>query len=283
LEVPGLNPRDIEKETYLYNGTLLPANEFDPSKATKYPSVYEVIRVIGGVPLFWEAHLDRLQKSIAMAGSSYRFSRENLHQQMLRLIRENRVTHFNMKIILNDFNNASPPHTYLFFITTRYPTSEEISQGVAVITHQAERSNPSAKIISVDFRDPILKALQQSGAYEALLVNHRGEITEGSRSNFFVIKDGVFFTPPADRILEGITRQVVINLLKRLGFPLITAPITINFLQESGGLFLTGTSPGILLVNRVDDHPFSIDMKPLQDLQKQFHHFVQTYISVHCD
>lgn len=278
-----MTPRDIEKETFLYNGTLLPASEFDPSKATKYPSVYEVIRVIGGVPLFWEAHLDRLQKSIAMAGSSYRCCRENLHQQMQWLIRENRVTNYNMKIILNNFNNSSTPQTYLFFITTRYPTSEELSQGVAVITHQAERSNPNAKIISVDFRDPILKALQQSGAYEALLMNQRGEITEGSRSNFFVIKDGVFFTPPADRILEGITRQVVIRLLQRLGFTLITAPMTINFLQESDGLFLTGTSPGILPVNRVDDHPFNIDLKPMQDLQKLFHHFIQTYISVHRD
>ncbi|MDW7671268.1 MAG: aminotransferase class IV [Bacillota bacterium] len=276
-----MNSRDIEKETFLYNGNPLPASEFDPSKATKYPSVYEVIRVIGGVPLFWESHFDRLQKSIAMAGSSYRCCREDLYQQMKWLIRENRVHDYNLKIILNDFSNNSTPHIYLLFITTRYPTNEELSQGVPVITHLAERSNPNAKIIAVDFRVPILNVLQQSGAYEALLVNHRGEITEGSRSNFFVIKDAVFYTPPADRILEGITRQVVIRLLERLGYPLITAPMTINFIRESDGLFLTGTSPGILPVNRVDDHPLNIDLKPLQDLQRLFHHFIQTYLSVH--
>jgi len=276
-----MKPREIEKDFFLHNGISLPVSEFKPEEAVRYPSVYEVIRVIQGVPLFWEAHLDRLQKSLALAGTTLAIPREKLHQEILDLIRENSVTDHNFKIIFNSFENGGSFNRYLFFVTSRYPTEQQLAQGVAVVTHQAERENPNAKIIATDFRNRVLEAIQESAVYEALLVNHQGEVTEGSRSNFFLLKDGVFYTPPADRILEGITRQVVIRLLERLGYPLVTQPITTDFLGKADGLFLTGTSPGVLPIRQVDDQPFQADLKPLQDLKGLFNHFVQTYVQIH--
>lgn len=276
-----MKPREIEKDIFILNGRPFPVSEFQPEEAVRYPSVYEVIRVIQGVPLFWEAHLDRLQKSLSLAGSSLAIPREELQQEILDLIRENKVAEHNFKIIFNGFENGGSFNRYLFFVTSRYPTEQQLKQGVTVVTHQAVRENPNAKIIATSFRTPVLAAIQQAGAYEALLVNHQGEVTEGSRSNFFLLRDGIFYTPPADRILEGITRQVVIRLLERLGYSLVTQPITINFLRKADALFLTGTSPGVLPIQQLDDQLFRTNLKPLQDLQSLFHHFVQTYIQIH--
>jgi branched-chain amino acid aminotransferase len=274
--------REIERDFFLFNGNLLPVSEFDPEHATHYPSVYEVIRVVEGVPLFWEEHLKRMQRSLTLLGSTSEFNQEDLHRKMLQLIRENNVANHNMKIVMNHLENGGMQHQYLFFITSHYPTDRQLMDGVPVITHQAVRQTPHAKVIALDFRSPILEALGQSGAYEALLVNEAGEVTEGSRSNFFVVHNGQFYTPPSDKVLEGITRQVVIKLLHRLGLPLTYQPITLSFLQAAEGLFLTGTSPGILPVNRVDEQTYrSSELKPLNDLQKLYAHFVKTYISIH--
>lgn len=275
--------REIEKDIFIHNGISLPVSEFVPEEAVRYPSVYEVIRVMEEVPLFWEAHLDRLQRSLDLAGSTHQCHREELYRQILRLISENKVTDCNFKIIINGFEPGGTLHQYLFFVTSRYPTPNQLSNGVSVITHQAERENPNAKIIATDFRTQVLSAIQNAQAYEALLVNPLDEVTEGSRSNFFLLKDGVFYTPPADRILEGITRQAVISLVERLGYPLKTQAISLDFLQNADGLFLTGTSPGVLPIKQVDHTPYKVNLKPMVELQGLYQHFVRTYVQVHKD
>lgn len=278
--MPVMKPREIEKDIYFFNGQALPVSEFDAEAAIHYPAVYEVLKVTDGVPLFWDSHIDRLEKSLKLAGVSAGIDRDQLYQQALRLVKKNNTTHYNMKIIMNAFDTKPNGDKYLFFITTSYPSPQQLKEGVKVITFEAERHNPNAKIIATDFRTSILEALQQTQGYEALLVNAAGEVTEGSRSNFFVIKDNVFCTPPSHQILEGITRQIVIKLLERLGYGLKVMPLSLGFLMEAESLFLTGTSPGILPIQQVNNKCFDVTLKPLQDLQKLYRHVEETYIKV---
>lgn len=275
-----MKPREIEKDSYLLNGESLPVSDFDVEAAIRYPAVYEVLKISNGVPLFWDAHIDRMEKSLKLAGVSLDINREELLEQTLRLVQENHITHHNMKIIMNAFDTKPTGDVYLFFITTSYPSQQQLREGVKVITYEAQRNNPNAKIIASDFRAAILETLQEAQGYEALLVNPDQEVTEGSRSNFFVIKDNVFYTPPSHQILEGITRQVVIKLLARLGYELKILPISLPFLTSADGLFLTGTSPGVLPIRLVNDQVYDVTLKPLQDLQGLFHHVEETYVNV---
>ena len=279
-----MKPREIEKNVYLLNGTSVPVADFQPEHITRGPAVYEVIQVMDGVPLFWEAHLDRLNKSLSLAGASVPLDRQVLHRQMRQLIRENQVDRHNFKIVVTDFGTSTAPTVHLFFITSRYPSEDQLKNGVDAITHHAERENPNAKIIATDFRAPIQDALHQADAYEALLVNRKMEVTEGSRSNFFLFSKGTCYTPPSDQILQGITRQVVINLLGRLSVPLVQQHITLKFLKQADALFITGTSPGVLPIRRLDGQDIpSGTQPPLQQLQQLYHHFTRTYIAVHRD
>ena len=272
--------REIEKNHFLLNGNAYPTSEFEPEKAIAYPSVYEVVRVMNGVPLFWEAHLERMKKSVALLGYEFPFDSPEIYAQLLELIRINQVTSHNIKLVMNQLNE-NKPDLYVFFITSHYPSPEQQQQGVPVILHHAERKTPHAKVISTDFRKPILTAMKKAGAYEALLVNSEGEVTEGSRSNFFVVKDGRFYTAPTSKVLEGVTRKCVLSLLGRLGYPCTEQTISRAFLETADGLFLTGTSPGVLPVSRVDDQPFpSAGLKEVRDIQGLYHHFVKTYVDV---
>ena len=272
--------REIEKDYFLLDEKAYPASQFEPEKAIEFPSVYEVIRVIEGVPIFWEAHLDRMKKSVSLLGYDFPFESHIIYAQLLKLIEINQVLNYNIKVVLNQLGEKQP-HLYIFFITSRYPSKEELKQGVPVISYQAERKNPHAKVIATDFRAPIIKAIKEANAYEALLVNPQGEITEGSRSNFFLVKQGHFYTAPSSKVLEGVTRKCVLSLLKRLGYPCTEQPITKEFLQSAEGIFITGTSPGVLPVNKVDRQVFeSPKLKEVQDIQKLYDHFVKTYVEV---
>lgn len=272
--------REIEKDYFLLNEASYPTSQFDPEKAIEYPSVYEVVRVIDGVPIFWEAHLDRMKKSVSLLGYDFPFESHLIYAQLLKLIEINQVLNYNIKIVINHLDEAQP-NLYIFFITSHYPDREELTQGVPVILYQAERKNPHAKVIATDFRAPITKAIREASAYEALLVNQDNEVTEGSRSNFFLVKQGHFYTAPTSKVLEGVTRKCVLSLLKRLGYPCTEQPITKEFLQSAEGLFLTGTSPGVLPVSKVGKQMFdSADLKEVQDIQSLYDHFVKTYVEV---
>ncbi len=272
--------REIEKDFFILNGTFYPVREFVPEKAIEYPSVYEVVRVIEGVPIFWEAHLDRMKKSVSLLGYDFPFDPPMIYAQLLELIEKNQVKNYNIKIVFNQLN-VLQPNLYVFFITSHYPSTEQLKKGVPVILYEAERKNPHAKVISTDFRAPIIKAIRNADAYEALLVNNEGEVTEGSRSNFFIVKDGLFFTAPTSKVLEGVTRKCVFSLLSRLGYSWTEQPITEEFLQKADGLFLTGTSPGVLPVCTVGQQSFdSANIKEIQNIQGLYDHFVKTYVEV---
>jgi branched-chain amino acid aminotransferase len=99
--------------------------------------------------------------------------------------------------------------------------------------------------------------LQSRQAYEALLVNREGLITEGSRSNvFFIMEDGTIVTPPDSLVLSGITREKIIGLCRSEGMNLIFGAVAETDLSGFRSLFITGTSPMVLGVQSVEDHRF---------------------------
>lgn len=107
------------------------------------------------------------------------------------------------------------------------------------------------------------KEAQMQGAYDALMLDWEGFVTESSGANIFFIKDGVLITPNADRFLNGITRQTVIGLAKDQG---ITIDDTRRILPEelfaADEIFLTGSAAEITPVRAIQDgdkvHSFEI-------------------------
>ena len=73
-----------------------------------------------------------------------------------------------------------------------YPSKEYYKKGVKVILYYGERENPNLKVVSTAFRAKVAEKMKEANAHEALLVDRHGFITEGSKSNFFGIKDKLF-------------------------------------------------------------------------------------------
>jgi D-alanine transaminase len=98
------------------------------------------------------------------------------------------------------------------------------------------------------------EAAVRRGAKEAILVRD-GFVTEGSASNVFAVVDGVLRTHPADvRILNGVTRQVTLELAARLGIPVAEEAVRVEELFRAEEVFYTSTTAHVQPVGRVDGH-----------------------------
>jgi branched-chain amino acid aminotransferase len=98
---------------------------------------------------------------------------------------------------------------------------------------------------------------RQAGFDEALLLNENGQVAEGATCNLFMVRKGTLITPPVtENILEGITRDAVMELARQeLGMPIAERPIDRSELYVCDELFLTGTAVGVSPVVRVDHRP----------------------------
>ena len=181
---------------------------------------------------------------------------ETIKKHISKLLEINKCYNYNVKIIINKLDSKKP-NLFVYYVVSNYPADELYEKGIHTILYEAERDDPNVKVIAADFREEVNKSIKNANAYEALLVNNKGEITEGSRSNVFFVKDNIFYTAPAKDVLVGITRKRIIQLCLKLGYKGIEEPINVNFLEDIDGLFLTGTSPKVLPIATIDNRKYN--------------------------
>ena len=138
------------------------------------------------------------------------------------------------------------------------------------LTYSAMRENPGVKYINTDLRTRTNRLIKQKQVYEVLLVDKEGYITEGSRSNVFFIGDNVIFTAPLEYVLPGTSRKRVFDICHKHRFPIIEKRIPVSELARYDAAFLSGTSPLILPINRIDELRFDPGLPLLQELMKYY-------------
>lgn len=272
---------EIIGKKLIANKKTVEVDSFNIELTKTYPGVYEVIRIIDGVPLFLEKHLERFHSSAKLLGFEIYESDESISDMLRHLVELNDLRYGNVKIVIN--NLGSPVQdVYGFFIVSKYPSEEQVENGVPVILYSAERNNPNAKSTDLSFRESITNIITKNNVYEALLVNKNGEITEGSKSNVFFVKDTTIYTPPVETILPGVTRGFVMDICVKLGLRIEECIKNKSFLNEIDGLFLTGTSPQVLPISSVDGFAFkSSSNYIITNIRLSYEKMVQDYIDSH--
>ena len=143
---------------------------------------------------------------------------------------------------------------------TMYPP-EMYENGMEIATVSTIRNHPNAvnpRIKSLNYLNNILAKIEgiQAGCLESLMLNHKGEIAECSGDNIFLAKHGVLCTPPIDAgILEGITRNTVIELARKAKFTVQEIALTRHDVFIADECFLTGTAAEIIPVTKCDARP----------------------------
>jgi len=215
----------------------------------KDKTIYEVLRVIEGKPIFLETHLKRMKNSFELINEKFTCSYEEISMKIDDLIKTEKKVEGNIKITYGVHEKILK----IFFVEHSYPCDEMYKNGVKTILYFGERENPNAKIVNENFREKVNSEIKDKDVYEAILVDKNGYITEGSKSNIFMVKDDKLLTSPTKAVLPGVTRGEIIKIAEKLGIEIKEAEYKYSDIDKLDGMFISGTSPKILPINAVND------------------------------
>ena len=231
--------------------------------------VFEGIRSYGGKVFRMDEHLRRLDESARAIRLDMPMTRQELDKAIYETMKANAIVDGYIRLVVTrgvGYLGVSPVRTgnpSVFIIADQialYP-KELYDQGMAIISSSVIRNHPnsvSPRIKSLNYLNNILAKLEalDAGVHEAVMYNHLGYVAECTGDNIFVIRNGVVMTPPtAAGLLEGITRDAVIELVKKRGLPFSEPNLTRHDLYVADESFLTGTAAEIIPVTRIDGRP----------------------------
>jgi D-alanine transaminase len=225
--------------------------------------VYEVIKCLGGRPCDLERHLNRLERSLAALAIAMPVSRPALRTIIAQTLRRNGLRD---ALVYLQIDRGVAPRNHLFptpavptlIVTVRrphFPKPVELAEGVGVVTLPDQRWK-RCDVKSVNLLANVLARQQgaSAGCREVWLYDHEGRVTEGSGSNAYLVDgDGRIRTRPlGPEILGGVTREVVLELARADGIPVVEQPFTVAEALAAREAFLTSTSSMVLPVTSID-------------------------------
>jgi branched-chain amino acid aminotransferase len=130
-----------------------------------------------------------------------------------------------------------------------------------------------------------LDEAMSKGYDEALLLDSKGNVAEGSGENIFMIKEGVLYTPTLTASLNGITRNTIITLAKELGYEVVETTMKIEELYDADEVFFTGSAAEVTPIREIDDNKIGNGSRgPITEkLQTMYFDLVHGRLDVHSD
>jgi branched-chain amino acid aminotransferase len=287
-----------EVEKIWMNGELVPWGEAKVhvlSHALHYGSgVFEGIRcydtVRGSAVFRLREHLRRLERSARLYYMPVPYSLEELVRATHEVIRANGLKACYIRpLVFRGYGEMGifPMKAPVDAIIAVWPWGaylgeEGVTHGIRAKVSSIQALNHAslarAAKASGQYLNSILAKVEvtNSGYDEAIMLNERGHVAEGSGENIFAVRDGVLMTPPtSDGILEGITRDSVIQIAAGLGVEVRERTLARSDVVLADELFFTGTAAEIVPIREVDDH-FIGEPGPLtRRIQEKFRAIVE--------
>jgi branched-chain amino acid aminotransferase len=213
-----------------------------------------------------QEHLDRLWDSAKAIWLQIPISKAEMAKAIEDTLAVNGITDGYIRVVVTrgagtlglDPNHCGRPQVIIITDKIALYPEEHYRDGLAIVTVSVARNHPAAlspRIKSLNYLNNILAKIEgfQAGCSEALLLNHKGEIAECTGDNIFLVRRGILLTPPIDAgILEGVTRNAVIELARKAGIDVREIPLTKHDVYIADECFLTGTAAEIIPVVTVD-------------------------------
>ncbi|MBU1083365.1 aminotransferase class IV [Patescibacteria group bacterium] len=269
-------------DKFSLNGEILPITEAKIAISNiEYQygfGVYETIRVVKDIPYFVDVHIGRILQSAKMIGIVHTYSAGDIYQDIFNLISEiGSNAAFNIKILLIGAPEATKCLLYMIPLAPKFPDRKIYKYGISLVTTKYERLFPQVKTLNMLGSYLAYRMAKQGGHQDALLINNEGFITEGTRSNFFLIKDKTIFTAPRDMVLDGVTKRTILNVAMKNGFIIKEKNLSPSELGDYDGAFITNTSDRIVPVRQIDNFCFSAIPESIKELIQLFDEYLGKY------
>ena len=228
--------------------------------------VFEGLRSYSGHVFRLDAHIDRLWASADAIRLKIPLSKEDVKQAVNETLLANNLSDGYVRLIVTrgagslglDPNRTKDPQVIVIADTISLYPKEYYEKGLSIVTAATQRVHSAAlspRIKSLNYLNNVLAKMEglQAGCVEALMLNHKGEVAECTGDNIFIVRCGTLLTPPRDAgILEGITRNAVIELAHHADIDCSEIALTRYDLYTSDECFLTGTAAEIIPVVDID-------------------------------
>jgi D-alanine transaminase len=249
------------------NGTIVPADEARVSADDRAhyfgDGVYEVVHVAGGKLWLMAEHMARFQRSLDGLGIGP-YDLDAIAAQIQDLVRTSALTdatvywHMTRGVAPRDHGWPADIQPNLFACVRAFnPKTENHAAGVRAIT-QPDLRWKRCDIKSLNLLPNVLakQAARKAGAYEAILVDDRGLVTEGTSTSCVIVREGTLVAPPnGPHILPGITRAKLFQLARSNGIPVEEEFFTVAEMLGADEVFLSGTTTEATPVTHIDDTP----------------------------
>jgi branched-chain amino acid aminotransferase len=253
--------------------------------------VFEGIRIYAGKAFKLKEHIERIYDSARSIKLEIPISPEQMAKAINDTIAINNKRDGYIRPIVTrgagslglDPRKCSDPQVIIIVDDISMYPPEMYENGMEIATVSTIRNHPNAvnpRIKSLNYLNNILAKIEgiQAGCLESLMLNHKGEIAECSGDNIFLVKHGILRTPPIDAgILEGITRNTIIELARKASITVEEVALTRHDVFIADECFLTGTGAEIIPVTKCDARAIG-NGKPgpiTRQLREQYHKLVR--------
>ncbi len=217
-------------------------------------AAFDFFGIVNGKPFYLERHLDRFFRTMEIMRLEIAFSKQQVKDIVSEIVSRNQYSDFFIKLFAHPIETFSEPtiesEFYAVPVIIKSDSSFDYEHGIKLISKAYQRFLPEAKSTNylplVYWQSEII----EQKAVDVLYYSE-GCIRETSRGNIFMVKDDIVYTPH-EKILKGISRSIVLDILREKGISFMEQSIPLKFIEAADEVFLSSTTKLILPVTTID-------------------------------
>lgn len=256
------------------NGEITPARDAKISifdRGFLYgDSIYEVTYGADHSLLFLDEHIERLYNSAKLLDMKIFYSKDEIVDQVLKTLKTSKLQDVYVRIIVSRGEteitldpNSSFKNNLVIIVRPRvaHPLIN-YQKGISLfipntIRNDIKAVNPNAKSGNYLNNVMAMSEAKDYGADDAVMINHKSEVTEGTSFNIWIVKDKTIITPPASSgLLKGITREKLIELCKEKSLNIQIRSFGKDELLSADEVFISSSTRGIMPVRKVNENVY---------------------------
>lgn len=228
--------------------------------------VFEGIRAYDGIVFRLDEHLRRLYESAKTITLEIPLSIKEMEEALLETIRRNNLRDAYIRLVVSrgygdlglDPRKCPKPTVVIIAASISLYPAELYEKGLEVAITSTRKNRPDTltpRVKSLNYLNNIMAKveLNRAGLFEGIMLTVDGYVAEATADNVFIVKKGMLLTPPKYLgILEGVTRNAILELAGKLGIPAREEVFTAHDLYNADECFLTGTAAEVVPVVKVD-------------------------------
>jgi D-alanine transaminase len=226
-------------------------------------AVYEGLGILDGQIVDFVYHLQRLEQSLLKIAIPITFTTDEMFSILMRLINKNSTRNGFLYLHVTrgvgdrafHYHDGYTPNIFAFTQGEKFP-ADAIPPPVSLLTGPDLRwARRDIKTTNLLAQVMVKHEAHTAGAYEALMIDQNGIVTEAGSSSFFFIKDGnLFVRPVTNEILHGITRQTMLRVANRMSLKIVEKLYTLDEVLDADEAMITASSIYVLPVGKIDAH-----------------------------